>query len=376
MKAVDLIINIIKENEIEMFTFYFIAHKPEINWRQKNNSFEKKINNIASGIKFYKQELIEIKGKDISSELINKLSTKEKPIISLVSKIVSPNKEIYHLPLMNLHIDYPINVKNLKKAISTIYTNKFQLLATDKYYHLYGNNIFSEAEWKYFNLNFLMSDILVSPRYIGHSIERGFNTLRINNDREIKKTEPYLIEDVDEEFLNVKAFAISKHGNQRRLCGEMYFHHLLETYNITKEILMYFEKTFSSKEKKEILMAAILHDTIEDTNTDYEDIMKLTNENVASIVSLLSNDKRKNENDRLIEYNKTIETADLKIHIIKLADIYSNILGIKEYLSKEWKINFLKKSKSTLNKLNIDLRKTPIYIYCLNKIKEIEETQL
>lgn len=372
MTSIDIILNIIKNNKLEEFTFYLIAHKTEINWRQENNSFEKKIRNISSGIKFYQKELIKIIGKDISLEMINNFSTKEKPIISLVSKILSPNNQIYHLSLMNLHIDYPITVKDLKKAISSIYTHEFKLLATDKYYHLYGDTIFSEKEWKYFNLNFLMTDILVSPRYIGHSLERGFNTLRLNVDKRIKKIEPYLTENVDEEFLNVKSFAISKHGNQRRLCGEMYYHHLLETYNLTKEILTYFEETFSSDQKKDILMAAILHDTIEDTYTDYEDILELTNEYVASLVASLSNDKRKNANDRLIEYNQSIELAGLDVHIIKLADIYSNILGINASLPRNWKTKFLEKSKSTLCKLNNVLKQTPIYINCIKSIKEKE----
>src|SRR5436190_896130 len=42
----------------------------------------------------------------------------------------------------------------------------------------------------------------------------------------------------------------------------------------------------------EVLAAAVLHDTIEDTTTDYDDVVKRFGPRVAQLVALLTKDKR------------------------------------------------------------------------------------
>src|SRR4051794_11135518 len=54
----------------------------------------------------------------------------------------------------------------------------------------------------------------------------------------------------------------------------------------------------------EPLPAAVLHDPIEDTTTDYDDLAKHFGSRVASWVALLSKDMRKEEHDREDEYRR------------------------------------------------------------------------
>jgi guanosine-3',5'-bis(diphosphate) 3'-pyrophosphohydrolase len=74
-----------------------------------------------------------------------------------------------------------------------------------------------------------------------------------------------------------------------------------------------------------ILTAAVLHDTIEDTTTDADDLIEGFGEEIASWVALLSKDKRLPEAKRESAYRKQIETAPWPVKLIKLADLFDNV---------------------------------------------------
>jgi len=75
----------------------------------------------------------------------------------------------------------------------------------------------------------------------------------------------------------------------------------------------------------EILSAALLHDVIEDTNTDFDDILELCGREVAVMVAALSKDTRMEYEQREAGYQEQLAAASWKVKIIKLADIYDNI---------------------------------------------------
>jgi len=78
----------------------------------------------------------------------------------------------------------------------------------------------------------------------------------------------------------------------------------------------------------EILSAALLHDVIEDTDTDFDDIHKACGHEVASIVAALSKDPRLQDKECKAMYRKQLAGASWKVKIIKMADIYDNICGL------------------------------------------------
>jgi guanosine-3',5'-bis(diphosphate) 3'-pyrophosphohydrolase len=79
-------------------------------------------------------------------------------------------------------------------------------------------------------------------------------------------------------------------------------------------------------EDEEILAAAVLHDTIEDTHTDYDDLLDEFGPNVATWVALLSKDKRRVESEREELFRQQIAAAPWQVHLCKLADLYDNLL--------------------------------------------------
>ena len=76
----------------------------------------------------------------------------------------------------------------------------------------------------------------------------------------------------------------------------------------------------------EVLAAAILHDTIEDTTTDREDISTRFGERVADYVARLSQDTRLPEDEREQRYHDALAAGPPEVKLCKLADTLDNLL--------------------------------------------------
>ena len=76
---------------------------------------------------------------------------------------------------------------------------------------------------------------------------------------------------------------------------------------------------------EEVLAAALLHDTIEDSGTDYDDIHEAFGKNVADYVAAMTKDMRLIESKREIEYDKQLAKGPWQGRLIKLADVYDNL---------------------------------------------------
>ncbi len=73
-----------------------------------------------------------------------------------------------------------------------------------------------------------------------------------------------------------------------------------------------------------VLAAALLHDVIEDTTADYDDLLQQFGQEIADIVSCLSKDKRVVEPERERRYDERLSEGPWKAKLIKLADVYDN----------------------------------------------------
>lgn len=306
---------------------------------------------------------------------IESLATQEAPLLSLASLVRSRSGDVKHLQMMNLHLNYPMSMYTLRKALNCLVENEYYLISTDRYYHVLGSGMMTEEMWKRWNLNFLMVDSLASPRYIGHSLQRGFNLLRFNATDTLKTTVPHLAMELDEgqtfALMELRKFAVTKHGLQLTRSGEPYFQHLFEVEKIAIRVAR--ELRLPEKEISLIQQAAILHDSIEDTDADYEDVLAISNHRVAQMVALLSNDKRraKKERDRL--FLDQIKVAPLPVQVIKLADIYSNVSSIHRQATEEEEVNlaYLAKADLFLAALSAQLRSNAAFRECRMMIEEM-----
>src|SRR6202171_4380665 len=96
-----------------------------------------------------------------------------------------------------------------------------------------------------------------------------------------------------------------------------------------------------------VLTAAVLHDTIEDTTTDFDDLQEHFGAEIAGWVALLPKDKRLPEPEREEAYRDGLAKAPWQVKICKLADIYDNLTD-SAGLGSDQRAKTLKRSSAYL----------------------------
>ncbi len=76
---------------------------------------------------------------------------------------------------------------------------------------------------------------------------------------------------------------------------------------------------------EKVLASAYLHDVIEDTTVDYDNLLKDFGREVADIVACLSKDPRVIEPERERRYHEQLATGPWQARLVKLADVYDNL---------------------------------------------------
>ncbi len=74
-----------------------------------------------------------------------------------------------------------------------------------------------------------------------------------------------------------------------------------------------------------VIAAALLHDILEDTRADYDDLLERFGQEIADIVAALSKDTRLVEPERERRYYDELADAPWQARLIKLADVYDNL---------------------------------------------------
>ncbi|HEV2949503.1 MAG TPA: HD domain-containing protein [Gemmataceae bacterium] len=120
-------------------------------------------------------------------------------------------------------------------------------------------------------------------------------------------------------LLEAIAFAARAHqGQLRKDQRTPYASHVFRVCLIVRQVF--------GVEDASVLTAAVLHDTIEDTTTDFDDVAKEFGPEIARWVSALSKDKRLPEDQREKAYEDQLAQGPWQVKICKLADIYDNLM--------------------------------------------------
>jgi (p)ppGpp synthase/HD superfamily hydrolase len=120
-------------------------------------------------------------------------------------------------------------------------------------------------------------------------------------------------------LLEAVAFAARAHRGQLRKDGETpYFSHVARVCLILRHVF--------EIDDAQALTAAVLHDTIEDTTTDYDDLRKAFGPEVAGWAATLCKDKRLPEDEREAAYVAQLASAPWQVKAAKLADVFDNLM--------------------------------------------------
>lgn len=145
------------------------------------------------------------------------------------------------------------------------------------------------------------------------------------------------------QVLDAVAFAARAHQGQLRKDGRTpYVSHVFRVSLIVRDLF--------GHDDPRMLMAALLHDTIEDTTTDFDDLAEQFSPEVAEWVALLTKDKRLREQEREEDYVRRLAAAPWQVQVCKLADIYDN-LSDAPTLPAEKRARSLQRAKQYLEAL-------------------------
>src|SRR5512134_534191 len=130
----------------------------------------------------------------------------------------------------------------------------------------------------------------------------------------------------DENLLNkAYVYAMQKHGTQRRANGDPYFSHPLEVAAILTDL----------KLDDATIAAALLHDTIEDTEATRTEIDQLFGHEIGALVDGLTKLKKLDLVTREAKQAENLRklllaiAADVRVLLIKLADRLHNMRTIE-----------------------------------------------
>jgi uncharacterized protein (UPF0147 family) len=143
------------------------------------------------------------------------------------------------------------------------------------------------------------------------------------------------------------SFAAEAHRNQRRkgAAQEPYINHLIEVLDLVVQN--------TSGDDVNILIAALLHDVVEDTPTTYEDVVKRFGERVAQIVRENSDDMTLPKAERRRARIAAMASKSREARIVKMADVISNLRAIAVSPPAGWsaerKLGYLEGSRQLVD---------------------------
>jgi (p)ppGpp synthase/HD superfamily hydrolase len=126
------------------------------------------------------------------------------------------------------------------------------------------------------------------------------------------------------------AFAILRHGDQKRPGGEPYLEHLLEATSVLVEAI--------GVTDADILRAAVLHDVVEDTDCTLDEVRQRFGERVATLVDWVTKPPRGDGVSReqaRAAYLARLGGAPDEAILVKLADRLSNVQRLDTHPRRE-----------------------------------------
>ena len=120
------------------------------------------------------------------------------------------------------------------------------------------------------------------------------------------------------------AFAAKAHRHQLRKDQETpYVSHVFRVCLVVRQVFGF--------DDPRMLAAALLHDTIEDTTTDRDDLIERFGDEVAGWVVALTKDTRLPDREREDAYCRGLAAACWQVQVCKLADIFDNLGDCKQF---------------------------------------------
>lgn len=135
-----------------------------------------------------------------------------------------------------------------------------------------------------------------------------------------------------QQVITAARFAADKHRFQRRkgVDEEPYINHPLELVNLLAN--------YAHVDDPVVLLGALLHDTVEDTNTTFEELAARFGEEVAQVVREVTDDKSLPKATRKQHQIDHARHLSDRARLIKLADKTSNLRDLAKSPPDDWSV--------------------------------------
>ena len=133
-----------------------------------------------------------------------------------------------------------------------------------------------------------------------------------------------------QQILAAARFAAEKHASQRRkgLAGEPYVNHVIEVAELIA--------ASSDVVDTHLVMAGLLHDTIEDCGVTFQELEQQFGADVATLVAEVTDDKTLPKARRKALQVENAPKKSVRAQVIKLADKISNLRSILDSPPADW----------------------------------------
>jgi (p)ppGpp synthase/HD superfamily hydrolase len=135
------------------------------------------------------------------------------------------------------------------------------------------------------------------------------------------------------------AFAVQRHGDQRRPAGEPYAEHLLEALEVLVDAV--------GERDPDTLRAAVLHDVVEDTPTTLDEVRERFGARVAELVGWVT---KTGDRDAYLARLRDAPEAALAV---KLADRLSNVQRLRTHPRPAKRASYYRETVATIVPLSV-----------------------
>ncbi len=172
---------------------------------------------------------------------------------------------------------------------------------------------------------------------------------------------------VQTKYQHALAFAAAKHEASKQKVKGTNLPYIVHVCNVAMEILIAAPQS-GEFDLSLAIQVALLHDTVEDTDTKLNEVAQLFGDEIAVGVSALTKDESLPKNDQIGDSIKRIKTLQKEIWAVKLADRITNLMPPPADWNNKKIQHYLNDSKMILDELKDG------NIYLANRLSEkIEE---
>lgn len=138
-------------------------------------------------------------------------------------------------------------------------------------------------------------------------------------------------------------FAGEKHKNQKAPGTNS--NYLMHVSSVAMEIIVAYNAN-NDFDIDYALQMALLHDTLEDTETEFSELKEVFGEKVAlGVLALTKNDKLPDKSEQMVDSLNRINAHEKEVGMVKLADRITNLQEPPNYWSKDKALDYLNEAK-------------------------------